>query len=176
MGGPGHEKQMSERRLSKFRRWLLSQGRWPLWSSLAMMMCLNVTLLAYALIHQPFIRFQPICDDEDSIISPFDPLRSVSGRLTDRFFIELRDTLYNQGVDFLTNHHEPIVYIRFPDWWDENLTWNMTTKTIWRIMEEDRGITRFAATGPKINLSGFSKNGLPTCDTVRAMAIYQEEH
>ena len=77
--------------------------------------------------------------------------------------------LYHMGI-------RGAVSRRFPDWWDENLTWNMTTKTIWRIMEEDRGITRFAATGPKINLSGFSKNGLPTCDTVRAMAIYQEEH
>ena len=59
-----------------------------------------------------------------------------------------------------------MVYVTFPDWFEEEILWNMTTKAVWRILEEEKGITRWE----DMDLPGF-QFGLPNCEALRAIAI-----
>ena len=113
----------------------------------------------------PFIPFEPICEDDTQ---PFllNGLGTIDGELSTKFFYAIRDTFYHQGIDFLTDHRDPVVYVTFPDWFEEEILWNMTTKAVWRIIEEEKGITR----SEDVDLPGF-KFGLPNCEALRAIAI-----
>ncbi len=153
------------RRLTRLKRWLAAQSRRRLWAALGVMVALNLATGAYLLRNHPFIPFKPICEDDTQ---PFflDGLGTVDGELSTKFFYAIRDTFYHQGIDFLTAHDDLVVYVTFADWFEEEILWNMTTKAVWRILEEEKGITRWE----DMDLPGF-KFGLPNCEALRAIAI-----
>lgn len=152
------------RRFTRLKRWLAAQSRRRLWAALGVMVALNLATGAYLLRNHPFIPFQPICDDDEGVFSILDPLRSIDGELSTKFYFAIRDTFYHQGIDFLSDY--PVVYVTFADWFEEEILWNMTTKAVYRIIEEEKGITRWE----DMDLPGF-QFGLPNCEALRAIAI-----
>ena len=154
------------RRLARLKQWTAAQSRGRLWAALGVMALLNLATGVYLLRTLPFIPFQPICDDDEGVFSILDPLRSIDGELSTKFYFAIRDTFYHQGIDFLTAHDDLVVYVTFADWFEEEILWNMTTKAVWRIIEEEKGITR----SEDVGLPGF-QFGLPNCEALRAIAI-----
>ncbi len=152
------------RRFTRLKRWLAAQSRRRLWAALGVMALLNLATGVYMLGTYPIIPFQPICDDDEGLRSLFDPLRSLDGELSTKFYFAIRDTFFHQGIDFLSEY--PVVYVTFPDWFEEEILWNMTTKAVYRIIEEEKGITRWE----DMDLPGF-QFGLPNCEALRAIAI-----
>ncbi len=130
------------------------------------MALLNLATGVYLLRTLPFIPFQPICYEDMGPASFAGGLRSFNGELSTKFYHAIRDTFYDQGIDFLTDQHDPVVYVTFPDWFEEEILWNMTTKAVYRIIEEEKGITRWE----DMDLPGF-QFGLPNCEALRAIAI-----
>ncbi len=160
MGG----QELMGRRLTRLKTWMAAQSRRRLWAALGVMALLNLATGVYLLGTYPIIPFQPICDDDEGLRSLFDPLRSIDGELSTKFYSAIRDTFFDQGIDFLSEF--PVVYVTFPDWFEEEILWNMTTKAVWRIIEEEKGITR----SEDVDLPGF-QFGLPNCEALRAIAI-----
>ena len=154
------------RRLTRINKWAAAQSRRRLWAALGVMALLNLATGVYLLRTLPFIPFQPICDDDEGVFSILDPLRGIDGELSTKFYHAIRDTFFDQGIDFLTDQHDPVVYVTFPDWFEEEILWNMTTKAVYRIIKEEKGITRWE----DIDLPGF-QFGLPNCEALRAIAI-----
>ncbi len=152
------------RRLTRLKTWMAAQSRGRLWAALGVMALLNLATGVYLLGTYPIIPFQPICDDDEGLRSLFDPLRSLDGELSTKFYFAIRDTFFHQGIDFLSDY--PVVYVTFADWFEEEILWNMTTKAVYRIIEEEKGITRWE----DMDLPGF-QFGLPNCEALRAIAI-----
>ena len=151
------------RRFTRLKRWAAAQSRRRLWAALGVMALLNLAAGVYLLRTLPFIPFQPICYEDSG---PFflNGRWSLNGELSTKFYFAIRDTLFHQGIDFLSDY--PVVYVTFPDWFEEEILWNMTTKAVWRILEEEKGITRWE----DMDLPGF-EFGLPNCEALRAIAI-----
>ena len=97
-------------------------------------------------------------------------MHSVEGELSWEFFSALKRTLDEQG--YSARLEVPDVYLTFVNWWDDNMVWNMTTKAIWKIVTERTGVTWFDVHGDRVAVRGFDSTGMPTCETVRAIAIH----
>ncbi len=151
------------RRFTRLKRWLAAQSRRRLWAALGVMVALNLATSAYLLRNLPFIPFKPICEDDTQLFF-LDGLGTVDGELSTKFYHAIRDTFFDQGIDFLSEF--PVVYVTFADWFEEEILWNMTTKAVYRIIKEEKGITRWE----DMDLPGF-KFGLPNCEALRAIAI-----
>ena len=148
------------------------QGRPGLWAVAVSSMVLHFILGLHLLRTHEFISFEPICYYDPTVWSLGSALHTIEGDLAWDFYYAVQTTLHQNGFNTRARTDgRTLVYVTPVDWWDDEMMWNVTTKAVWRILEERQGITRSDVTEGRIRVKGFESDGLPTCEALRAIAI-----
>ena len=156
---------MKNGKLKGLARWMGRQGRPGLWAVCVLAVLLHLVLGVHLLRTHPFVPFRPICYEDEGMWT-LSALQIIDGEMSVHFYFALKETFFEQGIPWRTA--DRTIYIRFVDWWDDEMMWNMTSKAVGNLIEERQ---RSVPAGVKVGRETLDRWDTNDCAVGREMAV-----